>query len=471
MTESEKLYETVIKNNYCIGCGVCATVEDSPFKMIYNEFGNVVAQPINANILNSNNAKVLHICPFSSETKSEDQLANIYLKNLNKTDKHLGHYNTCFAGYVQEGEYREKGSSGGILKWFATELLNQNYIDYFIQLSSNNSNDTTQPLFSYQIFDKTDDIINGSKSSYYPVSLDNVINVIKKKEGRYAITGIPCFIKAIRLLSENNPIIKDRVKYLLGIICGGMKSANHSKMVGWQLGIHPNHLIGIDFRRKYKNRPADQKIYQVWSNSDAKERYKDVTKLYGTDYGAGFFMPKACNYCDDVVSELADISVGDAWLNKFTYDPKGTSLIIVRNQTVGKILAKAKHNNKLLLSNLSKEEVIQAQAGGFRHRREGLSFRLQKRKHNKEWAPKKRIIPDQYQINEKREQVYTLRELISERSHLAFKKALDKNDLNTFYIEMHDIFKKYKNLNRESKLRLLLRKLKRIVYYDILRKC
>ena len=34
ISEAEQLYDTVIKNGYCIGCGSCASVLNTPFEMI-----------------------------------------------------------------------------------------------------------------------------------------------------------------------------------------------------------------------------------------------------------------------------------------------------------------------------------------------------------------------------------------------------------------------------------------------------
>lgn len=470
MTEAEYLYETVIKNDYCIGCGMCAAVENSPFKIVYNSYGNVVADPISQSALKASPVKVLGLCPFSDQSKNEDKLSEIYLAANTNNDSNIGRYEACYAGYVKAGEYRRKGSSGGIIKWLAAKLLEENKIDYFIQLSQSDSADANAPLFRYKVYNKANDIINGSKSSYYPVSLIDVVKHIKLNSGRFAITGVPCFIKSLRLLSEYDSDIKAKMAFTFGIICGGMKSANQSKMIGWQLGVHPNNLIKIDFRRKYSNRPADQKIYQVWSNSDQKERFKDVNKIYGSDYGAGFFKPKACDYCDDVVSELADISVGDAWLNQFTYDPKGTSLIIARNELLNEILKLGVENGEIQLTELTANDAYKAQAGGFRHRKQGLSYRLEKRKLKNEWCPPKRVIPGEFDMDQRRKQIYDLREQISEQSHISFKKALDKNDLNIFFSEMKNIFDEYRNLNEVSYIRLFLRKLKRIVYYDVLRK-
>lgn len=429
-----------------------------------------MAEPISETKLKTSDAKVLEVCPFSSKSQDEDKLSEIYLSSNKNLDSHIGRYETCYAGYVKAGRFRQKGSSGGIIKWLATRLLQENKIDYLIQLSQNDSGDVNQPLFIYKVYTDAEEVINGSKSSYYPVSLVEIVKYIKYHKGKFAITGVPCFIKALRLLSEQDAEVKERLTFTFGLICGGMKSANQSKMIGWQLGVHPDNLINIDFRRKYMNRPADQKIYQVWSKLDNKERYKDVNKIYGTDYGAGFFKPKACDYCDDVVSELADISVGDAWLNQFTYDPRGTSLIIVRNSVLGELLKNGIINNEIELTELSAEDAYMTQAGGFRHRRQGLSYRLQKRKNNNEWFPPKRVLPGEFEVDGRKKNIYDLREQISELSHQSFKRALDKDDLNVFYSEMKEVFGTYRTLNEVSTIRLFLRKLKRIFYYDVLRK-
>lgn len=468
MTEARELNETVIKNGYCIGCGVCTVVEDSPFKTELNSYGNMTATFKEEN-LDKSSAKVLEVCPFSGKSKNEDDLGELFFPNIKKKDDKIGKYIACYAGYVEQDNYREKGSSGGVGKWIGSVLLENNEIDYFIQLKSNESKEPNKLLFSYAVFSNAKSVIEGSKSAYYPTSLEGILSIIKSTEGRYAITGIPCNIKALRLLSINDDIVKERIKYTVGIICGGMKSANQSLMIGWQLGIHPNNLVGIDFRRKYKNRPADQKIYEAWSNIDNKERYKDSNKIYGTDYGSGFFKPKPCDYCDDVVSETADISVGDAWLNEYSKDPRGNSLIIVRNEKLNDLLVKYSEKGVLHLDSVSEEEAGRAQAGGFRHRREGLSYRIAKKETEGKWYPQKRVLANQFNLSPKRKLIYDLREKISGKSHVAFEKALRNNDLNIFYTEMKPTFNRYKSLNEVSSFRLLLRKIKRTVLYDVLK--
>ncbi|GGD03472.1 Coenzyme F420 hydrogenase/dehydrogenase, beta subunit C-terminal domain [Hyunsoonleella pacifica] len=461
-TESQILNETVIKNGYCIGCGACAAKKDSPFEMKMDKYGNFVAESSVVN-LSSNTTKVLNTCPFSNTSKNETELAKEFFPEIKKTDHKIGRFAKNFAGYVKENDFRKRGSSGGVAKWIGYQLLKNKEIDYFVQLIPNQSKDSSELLFDYGFFSDPEDVLKGSKSSYYPVTLVDVINKIANEEARYAITGVPCFIKTLRLIASEDKLLKERIKFTLGIVCGGMKSANHAKMIGWELGVNPENLISIDFRRKYKDRPASQKIYQVWSNNDAVERYRNAGEIFGTDYGSGLFKPKACDYCDDVVGELADVSIGDAWLRDYRNDPEGTSLIIVRNKKILTLLENASKEDRVKLTEITEIEAGDSQAGGFRHRRQGLSYRLKKRQENGEWAPKKRVKPGEFNIPTKRQKIYDLREQLATDSHIFFHEALMKNDLKIFKSKIGVLMNKYYKANLPPVHKRIMNKAERVL--------
>lgn len=455
--EPKILYDTVISNGYCIGCGACALVDDSPFKIGLDKYGQMKAQATMNQIVESS-AKVLDVCPFSETSKNEDELSEIFFPDVDKKNNEIGKYISCFAGFVNENKFRSNGSSGGVAKWLGYQLLNENMIDYFVQINSNTTNEPSNLLFDYNIFQKPEDVLNGSKSAYYPTTLANIVKKIKSLPGSSAITAVPCNIKALRLLALKDDEIKRRIKYTIGVVCGGMKSANYSKLIGWELGIHPNNLTKIDFRRKYENRPANEKIYQVWSNEN-KTKYNDVSQIYGTGYAAGFFKPKACDFCDDVLAETADIAVGDAWLKKYVQDPKGTSLLVVRNNELLSMLEKAQKNGDVVLDNISAEDAASAQKGGLRHRRDGLSRRIEKKEKKGEWVPPKRIKARQFELTRKRKKIYDIREKIANRSHIAFYKALKANKLSVFHKEMNPLIIRFAIINFSELLPRMPRRL------------
>jgi len=404
---------------------------------------------------------LLDVCPFSGKSKNEDEIGDLLFPDVKK-DKFIGKYLKCYAGYVSKGDFREKGSSGGFGKWLAHILLKEREVDFFVQIASNSTSRSDVPLFDYKVYSCADEVIMGSKSSYYPTSLTNVIEHIRSTDGRFAISGVPCFIKSIRLLSLKDPVVAQRVKFAIGIVCGGMKSANQSKMIGWQLGVHPDNLVAIDFRGKDKDKPASHKVYKAWSNKDDLVRCRLDRELIGSDYGAGYFKPNACDFCDDVVGETADISLGDAWLPQYVQDYRGTSIVVVRNRKLLNVIERYRDEGVVCLDEISKDDVIKSQEGGLRHRREGLSYRLATKEKEGLWYPQKRVKANQYRISKRREKIYSLRADLASQSHIVFLKALMDDDFNVFIGGMAELMRKYERAKRGTLLYRGLRKVKKI---------
>ena len=47
-----------------------------------------------------------------------------------------------------------------------------------------------------------------------------------------------------------------------------------------------------------------------------------MKNLYCIRWEYGYFKYKACDFCDDIFAECADITVGDAWLSRYKKDGK-----------------------------------------------------------------------------------------------------------------------------------------------------
>ena len=60
-------------------------------------------------------------------------------------------------------------------------------------------------------------------------------------------------------------------------------------------------------------------------SNDGDSVQKDTALILGK-FNAGAMMLNACNYCDDVVGETSDLTVGDAWIPK--YDTDGSKELI-----------------------------------------------------------------------------------------------------------------------------------------------
>ena len=147
-----------------------------------------------------------------------------------------------------------------------------------------------------------------ARSRYFPVDLAGVLDEIRHIPGRYAIVGVPCFIKAVNLLRAADPVIGERVTHLLGLFCGHMKSARFVDSFAWQLGVPGDEVRAVEYRRKDAGRPANWYTAQL-TLADGRQASRDWWHLADGDWGAGFFQASACNWCDDVVAETAEYRV------------------------------------------------------------------------------------------------------------------------------------------------------------------
>jgi coenzyme F420 hydrogenase subunit beta len=422
-TALDLLQRRVIQGGYCVGCGACAVVAPQAIKIEWTSDGTYEARVTNDLQSVVPRDDVLAVCPFSGESANEDDLSAELFPLATGTHDRIGRYERCFAGRVTHQEAFLHSSSGGLGKWILGQLLERNLVDAVVQVCDENATKDGEPLFRYEVVENLRQLGRGSKSAYYPVELSGVLRHIRENEGRYAITGVPCFIKAIRLLCRTDAVLNRRIRYAVGLVCGHLKSSFYAEMLGWQLGVKPSDLGSVDFRAKMPGKKANEKgvIARTRGGAAGESEGKTVQQLFGTNYGQGFFKYKACDYCDDVVAEAADVSIGDAWLPR--YMEKGTSLVIVRKREILEILQAGVGSGSVQLDEITADEAALSQDAGLRHRRQGLSFRLRLKQVLGVWYPAKRVRAGSLASTLNYKLVIALRMVISRASAPAFRLA------------------------------------------------
>jgi coenzyme F420-reducing hydrogenase beta subunit len=407
----------VIRSGLCIGCGNCvAQAGSSLVRMDFDKYGQL--KPTGSpDWLLSPSVSFSQICPFSPLAKNEDELAEDLFRNAENHDSRIGRFQKAYVGHVEEGDFRAKGSSGGLVTWVLSELLQRDLIDGVAHVVPVENPYQTGRFFEYRISRTIEEIRSGAQSRYYPIEMSKVLQTAREVPGRYAFVGIPCFIKAVHLLRKEDPILKERIKFTLGLFCGHMKTARFVESLAWQMGINIDEVQSIDFRHKTPNRPANwYRAKLMLRNGRILE--KDWWDLADGDWGAGYFMNSACNACDDVVAETADISFGDAWVKPYAEDPWGTNVIITRSPLVEALVNNGIAQGRLKLKEVDSEFVSKTQAAALRQRREGLAYRLV-------WMRsalklQKRVNPDSKQLTRWRKLIYRMRFQISLWSHRVF---------------------------------------------------
>lgn len=410
----------VVASGLCVGCGGCAAQgRNAGAHVRFDRFGRLRPDGPGAWFRRRSPA-LARTCPSSPAARDEDALALELYPAAPHTDAHVGRFEAAYVGAVSEGDFRARGSSGGMVTWTAAELLRRGVVDGVAHVKPAPTPRGAAPFFAYGISRTEAELKAGAKSRYYPIELSGVLDEIRRVPGRYAVVGVPCFIKAVRLLCREDPVLASRVAFTLGLFCGHMKSARMVESFAWQLGTRIEDVDAVDFRAKDPGRPANWYTAHL-RLKDGSERRRDWWHLADGDWGAGFFQYPACSFCDDVTAETADISFGDAWVEPYSSDGRGTNVVVVRAPALAGIVAEGIAAGRLELTPVDAGFVRETQAAGFRQRREGLSLRLASRRYG--LRPRKRVPAEAPQLPWRRQMVYRLRQAITGWSHRVFWTA------------------------------------------------
>ena len=420
--------KNVIDGGYCIGCGACSYTSRESVEIVEDEYRQYQGR-IKPGAKSADLNKALEVCPFSNNGPNEDQISEeVFDYNSGNYAEVVGYYKSLYAGHVSEQAVRKKVTSGGILTYTLSELLKRDLVDAIVHVKKSDEPGT---LFEYGFSRTPEEVLAGAKSRYYPIEMSKVMDFIKNNEGRYAFVGIPCFIKTARRICRQDPIIAKRIHFFVGLVCGHLKSKAYSDMLAWRAGFDPADMKTIDFRHKFEDRNSDD--YGICVEDIVGKQVELVAReTPGTNWGLGFFKYEACDYCDDIFAETADIAVGDAWLKDYTQDALGNSVVVVRNDQIRVIMEDGLKSGALELDELTEDEALMSQGGGFRHRRTGLGDRLLLKQKRADWVPNKRVDIGSVKIQLLRKLIYRYRMYLRVKSADLWKDCAMAGDYSAF---------------------------------------
>ena len=425
-----------LNHQYSVASGVFSGLDET-ISMRLNQYGRYEYQSVD--VLSEKRLENLNRLDLMSDlSDNEDVLGRTLFGNVKgiRHNKTLGYYTDLYAGYVNEGTYREKGTSGGFGTWLLCELLKTNEIDGVIHVHAVEPEKSDGVLFKYHISRTEGDVRKGAKARYYPMELSKVLLEVKKVPGRYAIVGISDFITEIRLLCEADPVFKERIVFTIGLFNAHQKSTKYAEALAWHVGIKPGDLESIDFRVKNPHNMAWNYQCSMEGRIGAEKVSvtKDMTEFPIHPWNLGFFKSKFSDFTDNAFNELADITLGDAWLHEYAQDYRGTNILVVRNPTISNIIKRALDEGRIILDELSEETIISSQ-GMLTHLIDELPYRLYR---NRSTAPKKRTEPS-LDIPYLRRRVQDLRARVLSKNDAVYLEAVRSGDYEMYrrFVDKH----------------------------------
>lgn len=405
MANIPKVINSVVKYDLCTGCGLCIyKCPTNALKMNWNENGFLTP------ILTDNcdqKGECIDVCPFNpfpnEDVKTENEIAKQFLTDQIHSHPKIGIYKGIYAGYAND--FRLTSSSGGLATFIFFELLNQDIVNHIFSVTESRKESTH---YEYTVISSKEELLASSKTRYYPVTLSEVLTKIQTLKGKVAIAGVACFLKAIRLAQHKDPALKEKIPFLVGIICGGLKSRYYTDYLANRTGLNFSDYKKPQYRIKNKESGAGDYSFGC---VDAKtNQMKTIRmKVVGDMWGTGLFKSNACDFCDDVTTELADISVGDAWIKPYHEDGRGTNLIVTRSNFSDKLITNGIKTGKLEIESLDLNRFLLSQKGSFNHRHTGLSYRKKASERKNVSIPPKRFDNEKVSLDFKLVQILRMK--------------------------------------------------------------
>jgi coenzyme F420-reducing hydrogenase beta subunit len=375
MSKANQVVTEIVEQEICCGCGICAGV--CPFhnlKMAWRDNGDLAPRLLGE--CSPGCRLCLKVCPFGPQAPCEDRLARARFGGSDdiKHDEAAGVYLESLAGYSLAGKHRERGASGGMATWLAETLLAKGLVDAVVCVGAGEGGER---LFEYKVIDDLESLRASAGSRYYPVDMAEAVSLIneKNREGRYAVVGLPCALKGLRLAMEAMPRLGRRIAYTLGLTCGHMPNRFYTEYLACLSGVSADSLTSVQYRRKEDTGHAGNYKFQARAENGragAAIPFFKISNIW-TD---GYFQVNACNYCDDVFAEVADVVFMDAWLPRYVRDPRGHSLMVVRHPDLLSIFAEGADSGTCSLESLPISQVTESQRGVIDIKRKLLGARL-----------------------------------------------------------------------------------------------
>lgn len=332
--------ELIVNQDKCIGCGVCDAI--CPVNVLDMQF-NIIGmyEPKESEGCLVKCTLCIDVCPFVETNKTEKELAKeLYSKQENILfHQDLGYYASTHEVHKKEINDRLQSASGGAGHAVLKALLELKKVDRIITVEPNDDSDK---LFKFSVFKTSDELQKTRGSIYYPTELSEVLDFIISNDGTYALTVLPCFAKAIRLAQEKNHKLRKRIKLIIGLVCGQMKTKEFTHELA-RSALGTDRLSSVKYRVKQPSEPASNFAFEFISKENGSVgRLSWTAQLDGPAklWGSRAFTPMACNNCTDVFAHCADLVLMDAWLPEYSKDYRGHTLVISRSKEITDFLEK-----------------------------------------------------------------------------------------------------------------------------------
>ena len=246
----------------------------------------------------------------------------------------IKNYINIYTGHSEDDSLRINASSGGIVKEIFKYLLSTKKVDGVMIVVQE------YPKFFTKIAKTIDDLSEMQNSVYAPVNYSKGIKEMEEGK-KYAVTAIGCQDIMLKKVSH-------LIKFKIGFLCRG--TYLESTMQSYATALGHDSIKKFNFRTNGwpgDINIADNKGEHYYSRRPSFIKFPKLISTKEAFFSKATYLPKCVDCKYEFSFPSCDISMGDAWHNKYIKDKKGLNLVITRSNLGEKILIELKNNKKI----------------------------------------------------------------------------------------------------------------------------
>jgi len=293
------------------------------------------------------------VCPQISE---DTAITEEYIFGRSASDSKIGTVRDAFISFSADKDIRSNSSSGGMVTALAKYLLSRGLVTHIVLTRMKKTNPLQGEVF---ISDNAKDIVKAANSKYCPIPVNEISREINElpDTAKICYIGLPCQILGLRKAERISPKLHDKIKFVIGLICGRNFSQLATSCFLRSIGKDEKDIKEIFYRSgEYPG------FFQVVlkDNDIIKVPYRN-RKAMGGIFSSAFFTPVSCEICVDHFARFADITCGDAWLQEYKKERIGKSAVIARSEFAYKLLYTMAKEEVIHIEKIKVQKIIDSQ--------------------------------------------------------------------------------------------------------------
>lgn len=342
---SRQLFEDVIKNGLCTGCGACLT--SCPY-LVKSE-GRIIL----LDRCTIRDGDCYTHCP---RTYTDMNALSERIFGLPYGDEEVGHALEILMTRSPEGTIRERGQDGGTVTALILTAMEESIIDAAV-CTKMDENKAPEGFIAH-----TKDEVLACAGSSYEASflLEAYRRIPQHSNDKLAVVGVGCETEAlakIKTYQPQNSVDPDHINLTIGLFCGwALRPSSFHPFL--ESICDPEQIVKFDIPH------SPYYSFDMYTESGKKSVSLDDIRP---------FINPACQYCWDMTSEFSDISVGSAGSQH-----PGWNTVIVRTARGREVLEAATKRGWLETDALPEERLAHLKSIALNRKRKAVKVIIDK---------------------------------------------------------------------------------------------